>query len=561
MSLSVLQNTIQFDLVNRLRTNNPFYDAIISSLIFSAGAYGLQRFSEIFGQWKHKIIAVAVRVSYLLTRLIKRQKEKINKTVVIDYLTDNKQINELYKAVQYFLSNDSCIDYTKESPLKLTYEKKIQTLQQLEDLSLNKYIPQYQEKTFFYKGYEVKYTGSKETVSIYTDKERKRENYTITLSTMISSDTKVDILNDFCHHCMTEYIKSQLTQKWCQQVFVNKDGKWNSQPSNNKRKVDTVILKNGLKHEIMDDLQLFLQSEDWYNCRDIPYTRGYLFYGSPGTGKTSMIKGISTFCRRHIHYMMLNDIKDDHELIELMKQINYRETILVIEDIDCTIDAIKNRKSQPQTNENKEHFDKLIDKIDHLEYQIGGRQRSDPPKTNLTLSGLLNSIDGIFNNDGRILIMTTNHPEVLDEALIRPGRIDCKYLFENCDKKQISDLYNVFFNQKCNEQVLASVENNEFSPAYIAGLFLRYRNKPEEALHHLNKTEDQPIIEPMIQHTVSTNTTNTTNTTKTQNPVMITWPSFTETQNPIADIESPFTFVRDTNIRVSRVDNEDPRLT
>jgi hypothetical protein len=59
---------------------------------------------------------------------------------------------------------------------------------------------------------------------------------------------------------------------------------------------------------------------------------------------------------------------------------------------------------------------------------IGPSAWCKPNKDQLTLSGLLNVLDGVVDTPGRILIMTTNHPEMLDPALIRPGRIDKKIM-------------------------------------------------------------------------------------------------------------------------------------
>ena len=121
-------------------------------------------------------------------------------------------------------------------------------------------------------------------------------------------------------------------------------------------------------------------------------------------------------------------------------------------------------------------------------------------KSTLTLSGLLNAIDGVFSCHGRILIMTTNHPEVLDEALIRPGRIDGKYLFDNCDKSQIKELYEMFFNRPSNINQIHKITNQEYSPAHITSVFLRYRNKADEALIHLDDIETKIVIMPLIKN-------------------------------------------------------------
>ena len=99
---------------------------------------------------------------------------------------------------------------------------------------------------------------------------------------------------------------------------------------------------------------------------DHPYTRGYLLYGNPGTGKTSTIKGISNECRRHIHYLSLNEIENDNELSELIGQIKFKETILVIEDIDAMTDIIHKKEEikKIETNEISNKLDKLEKKMD-----------------------------------------------------------------------------------------------------------------------------------------------------------------------------------------------------
>ena len=406
--------------------------------------------------------------------------KKIKRNVDIPYISDTRQINELYKAIFWYLTHNEEIDYNKEQYLQFVYNHKL-TLENrdliLADTNIHKILSQNKTKTIKYKDYEIIYWLTTENITVHTDKDRVRENYKVQLSTIVPENLNQDILEEFCKHCLIEYVKSLTSNKWKQLIYTNSGTEWKSTPSNNTRKLDTIILKNGLKDEIKSDLDLFLNSEEWYTDRDIPYTRGYLFYGYPGTGKTSIIKGISTYSKRHIHYLILSNVKSDAELIELLKKINYSETILVIEDIDATLDIVKSR----DINDKKEK-----DKDKDTEKDEENKNKENKEKTQLTLSGLLNAIDGVFSTHGRILVMTTNHPEVLDEALIRPGRIDCKYLFDNCDSCQIADLYEMFFNKKPNEHILDGIKNNKYSPAHITSVFLRYRNNPEEALNHLD---------------------------------------------------------------------------
>ncbi len=418
-------------------------------------------------------------------------RKKIHRTVDIPYISDTRQINELYKAVFWYLTNDSDIDYLHEPYLQYVFDKKVTIDNRdkiIKDLSIHKILTKEKTKTIQYKNHEIKYSLSTELITVYTDKDRKRENYKVQLSTYVDEIEKNDVLEDFSQHCLTEYINNLTSSIWEQRLYNNVNGEWKASPSNNTRKLDTIILKNSLKDDIKTDLQLFLNSEEWYKERDIPYTRGYMFYGHPGTGKTSMIKGISLYAKRHIHSLVLSDVSSDTELMNLLKSINYKETVLVIEDIDATLSVVKSRdineKEKPKSDKKKKDDSDNDNK----------KQNENHSKSSLTLSGLLNAIDGVFTCNGRILIMTTNHPEVLDSALIRPGRIDSKYLFDNCDKKQIKELYEMFFNNECDMQQLNNIKNNNYSPAHITSVFLRYRNQPGEALKHLDDIETKILI-------------------------------------------------------------------
>ena len=364
----------------------------------------------------------------------------------------------------------------------------------IKDLSIHKILTKEKTKTIQYKNHEIKYSLSTELITVYTDKDRKRENYKVQLSTYVDEIEKNDILEDFSQHCLTEYINNLTSSIWEQRLYNNVNGEWKATPSNNTRKLDTIILKNSLKDDIKTDLQLFLNSEEWYKERDIPYTRGYMFYGHPGTGKTSMIKGISLYAKRHIHSLVLSDVSSDTELMNLLKSINYKDTVLVIEDIDATLSVVKSRDENHNVKDKHKSKSDKKKKEDDSENNNKPKQNENHSKSSLTLSGLLNAIDGVFTCNGRILIMTTNHPEVLDSALIRPGRIDSKYLFDNCDKKQIKELYEMFFSNKCDVEQLNNIKNNNYSPAHITSVFLRYRNQPGEALKHLDDIETKILI-------------------------------------------------------------------
>ena len=519
LNMNNLQSMLQLQLVSKvmgnlsfLQSGDPTIDMItttmIQTLIITLVSVIVSKIGYVFSLSNtigQSIINTSFSISkyglvksyqFIKNRIYKPvdARKKIHRTVDIPYISDTRQINELYKAVFWYLTNDSDIDYLHEPYLQYVFDKKV-TIENrdkiIKDLSIHKILTKEKTKTIQYKNHEIKYSLSTELITVYTDKDRKRENYKVQLSTYVDEIEKNDVLEDFSQHCLTEYINNLTSSIWEQRLYNNVNGEWKATPSNNTRKLDTIILKNSLKDDIKTDLQLFLNSEEWYKERDIPYTRGYMFYGHPGTGKTSMIKGISLYAKRHIHSLVLSDVSSDTELMNLLKSINYKETVLVIEDIDATLSVVKSRddksKSDKKIKDNK-------DEESDSESNNKPKQNENNSKSSLTLSGLLNAIDGVFTCNGRILIMTTNHPEVLDSALIRPGRIDSKYLFDNCDKKQIKELYEMFFSNECDMEQLNNIKNNNYSPAHITSVFLRYRNQPGEALKHLDDIETKILI-------------------------------------------------------------------
>lgn len=483
-NVHLIESSLRHQFLTMFRTDNAFIDGILTVMIISLLSYIVKQFSDlptVIGNFYNKIM--------IKIRLFFRPKsaDKISKTTIIESLSEDKKPNELYTAVYWFLTTN--IDLTVDSNVKMSFTKKIELdeYKELKDKNINKNMSYGTKKIFNYAHnnitFEIEYFFATNLVSVYTDKKRDKENHIIYLTTLIDPNIRFDVFEEFSKMCMREYAKSLVDKKWVQKIFTNSNGRWTETVSNNRRKIETVILRKGLNKLIMDDLNLFLESEIWYNERDIPYKRGYLFKGPPGTGKTSMIKAISTHTKRHIHYLILNNIQDDNELINLLNAVNCKETILVLEDIDCASEAVKSREKEEETVVEKVTNDKSS-----LENKILSDQLKKAEKVSkLTLSGILNSLDGIFNSEGRIVIMTTNHSEVLDPALIRRGRIDMQIEFSNCDRYQIAKMYENFYGKNADSDILSKIPSDIYSPAHVSGLLLSYRNNPENSLIELTQ--------------------------------------------------------------------------
>lgn len=190
-----------------------------------------------------------------------------------------------------------------------------------------------------------------------------------------------------------------------------------------KRPFSSIYLADSLKTELLRDMESFLSSKEWYADRNIPWHRGYLFSGPPGTGKTSAIMALASLTGKAIYIINPAGIHNDNELLSAVNQAG--SNIVVIEDIDSNKEA-RTRESEQQTQQTT----------------------VEAGKQGVTLSGFLNALDGIGVRDDRILICTSNFPDRLDQALIRPGRIDKVLDFGPAGPEVQSDMARAFYPER-----------------------------------------------------------------------------------------------------------------
>jgi hypothetical protein len=385
--------------------------------------------------------------------------------------------------------------------------KPIDASKKTKDYAILKSIQEKQETEFIYDNYTFSYSRTSYDDFIYAPSgEMKKKNHKLLIWSYFSGKETFDNLSS---HVINLYAKSKVDEVWIQKIFNHEQGMWkDSILDKNKRKIKSVIMPNNKNIEISELLSHFTQTEDWHLERGIPYKKSFLFYGPPGTGKSSMIKAISFELQRHIHYLNLSSIKNDQEFSNLMSKINYKETILVIEDIDAQNDIV-HKRFKTSDEENKHQDKELIKEISS--YDIINDKNSDSNKkdddiltkliklketkndekkeSKLTLSGILNQIDGVHNNHGMILVMTTNYPEKLDAALIRDGRVDERIFFDFCDHEQIHLMFKNFYNGNSPElEIIKSrldLSKYKIAPCNVENSMRRFYNDSEAALTNI----------------------------------------------------------------------------
>ena len=246
---------------------------------------------------------------------------------------------------------------------------------------------------------------------------------------------------------------------------------WNKVAVRPSRPMGTVVLDSKQKAAILRDINDFLDpaTTRWYSNRGIPYRRGILLFGPPGTGKTSLSFALAGVFGLDIYCMSLSEkTLSEEDLILLFNSLPKR-CIVLLEDIDSAgvvrkkSDSTKEDEESSKVEAKDKKEDAKSEKKDESaettaamiatevakavksanesnDRSAGGRPGSSNDM-GITMSGLLNAIDGVASQEGRVLIMTTNYPEKLDDALMRPGRVDMKVEFTLASRLQIRELF------------------------------------------------------------------------------------------------------------------------
>jgi SpoVK/Ycf46/Vps4 family AAA+-type ATPase len=242
-------------------------------------------------------------------------------------------------------------------------------------------------------------------------------------------------------------------------IYSNEDAYWERIDSRQKRDLKYIYLPKKQKKGIETDLDNFMKESTKlrYSRAGIPYKRVYLLEGVPGAGKTSLITALASKHSHDIAILSLDPKMTDIRLIQAIKNLP-NKCFLVIEDIDGIFVE---------------------------------RKEGDNSRNCITISGLLNSLDGIMTKNGLIAFITTNFKSNLDSALIRPGRVDYIMKFDNIRVPQVKEMYRVFMEESFDEDKMNKFVDEykslsvEIPTSLIQQYLFRYMDNPDEALENI----------------------------------------------------------------------------
>jgi len=366
-------------------------------------------------------------------------------------------------------------------------------------------------------------------ISVASTSGPKQEPILYRLSTY---DHDITWLHRFVEHAMETFEQDKRNKLGSEQYYFDMIGSNSSQAKyagivNSVSFTKSKFLSNRSLHNVylrqMDELQqrvdFFLKRRDWYDAKGIPHTLGIVMYGVPGCGKTSTIKAIANETKRHVFNLLLSEIKTNDSLKELFysDQINVlvdgkvevlniplKQRLYVIEDIDA-MHSVVLKRSQEQIQQEQDHKLKLEAEMELLKQTQGevmarsmiqGKETAAVDK--LDLATLLNVLDGVRETPGRIIILSTNYPERLDEALLRPGRFDMMLEFEkhSCSvlHRHLEKHYDVVLTPAQKECIYTPALEKKWTPAEVGQILFRRVADLQGAIHDLCNEEPSKLF-------------------------------------------------------------------
>ncbi len=254
-------------------------------------------------------------------------------------------------------------------------------------------------------------------------------------------------LHKYGKNYITDCIPSSITNKPTAVLYAHKHGEKRALQINQNLTFDSLFFVD--KDYALTMINKFkagaLYPKHVAACNKL----GILLHGPPGTGKSAFVTALANMLNRSVIIVDMSKIKTCVAFDELLDKQPKTANVLFLEEMDCVMGVIRKRDGTTSdttgdkddeyerlmalyiSTTEKEQKQKILERID--EYKQHNADK-------LHLGYILQRIDGIYDESGRVIVGCTNHPELIDPALLRPGRLGIKLELGLCTHKMIADI-------------------------------------------------------------------------------------------------------------------------
>eukprot|EP01116_Phalansterium_solitarium_P024237 TRINITY_DN8823_c0_g1_i1.p1 TRINITY_DN8823_c0_g1~~TRINITY_DN8823_c0_g1_i1.p1 ORF type:complete len:528 (-),score=145.59 TRINITY_DN8823_c0_g1_i1:176-1759(-) len=326
--------------------------------------------------------------------------------------------------------------------------------------------------TFTFEGAEV---TVRKTETVYEEKKLVSKGC-ISLSTLIEHSDK---LRNLCADARAAALALARRRDNLQVFVANvpptavkypQQAQWMAHNTQHlKRTLDTVSLSAENRWHSERVLQTFFEDKNWYSRSGTPYRLGIMLWGPPGTGKSSFASGLAWTYHRDVYVLQLNKMTSDDVFIQLVRQMA-GNSILLLEDFDAMNSSVLSRTAS-------------------------ARQQAASKGKGVSLSTLLNVLDGPLAKEGQVVVLTTNHIEKLDKALFRPGRCDLVLNLKESTPEQFNHMFRNFFNEDVPADLLKKFQPGRTTPAKVAEILRFFKTDAKRAAEAVIRKNEDPTAD------------------------------------------------------------------
>ena len=537
---ALLKDSLKMNVMSQIETGNPYIDAIMRMIILTMLTAITGRFIQFVTERRMLSLNFNIaRKIYLWWKQPKRILITGHILRELRFLHIRFDFSQRFKAILHKILKSMSTEKNK---------KLIKKIKELQVRDSTRYYEKKEEEEFNFivdqkSCFEID-TGIFCEVNTFCnnlesgDKKTSinKEEYQIELWSL---NMNCQQLLEYIEKITDEYEREQRDKSNRKKYIFTFDGrdpetgvKWQVTEFMNKRSLEHVFFEE--KDEVIHFLEKFMKERELYEKIGKPYQLGILLEGEPGCGKTSFIVALANYFNRSIKDCQFNRMKTIDDLENCIHCISYDnkdmsidKVIMVAEDFDCMTDLAKSRKLIQK--ESEESIKKMQQRNDEFQKNMGSFKseeakailcaiasqddmtvipqmmlpKNDPSKSrDITLSSVLNIMDGINNQPGRIIIFTTNHPETLDDAFLRPGRIDLRIKFGRPSRKVMYQIIHNWykahdefypgrnlvsqFEEKW-EKYYDRLQDNKFRPCDITNILQKFGDNMERTFIEFQK--------------------------------------------------------------------------